>query len=65
MLLQRLGDMERIAGRIRQGTAVPREVLGLREYLQVMPQLTDILHGCNAPLLYELGVRLDACPPVG
>ncbi len=63
--LQRLGDMERIAGRIRQGTAVPREVLGLREYLQVAPQLTDLLRGCNAALLYELAGQLDACPQVG
>jgi DNA mismatch repair protein MutS len=62
--LQRLGDMERIAGRIRQGTAVPREVLGLREYLQVAPQLAELLRGCNSSLLYELAERLDTCPQV-
>jgi DNA mismatch repair protein MutS len=62
--LQRLGDMERIAGRIRQGTAVPREVLGLREYLYVVPQIADLLRGCEAPLLHELAGRLDACPQV-
>jgi DNA mismatch repair protein MutS len=65
LFLQRLGDMERIAGRIRQGTAVPREVLGLRVYLQFMLQLAELLRGCNAPLLYELAERLDTCPPVG
>lgn len=64
MTLQRLGDMERIAGRIRQGTAVPREVLGLREYLQVVPQLAELLRGCEAGLLNELAGRLDACPQV-
>ncbi len=63
--LQRLGDMERIAGRIRQGTAVPREVLALREYLQVVPQLADLLRGCDASLLNECANRLDACPEVG
>lgn len=63
--LQRLGDLERIAGRVRQGTAVPREVLGLREYLQVVPQLAELLRSCNAPLLYELAEKLDACPQVG
>ncbi|MGH2480959.1 MAG: hypothetical protein ACRDHW_14995, partial [Ktedonobacteraceae bacterium] len=47
MCLQRLGDLERIAGRVRQGTAVPREVLGLREYLRVVPQLADLLRGCD------------------
>lgn len=65
MLLQRLGDMERIAGRIRQGTAVPREVLGLRAYLQTVPQLAEMARGCNATLLYDLAEHLDACPQVG
>jgi len=59
---QHLGDMERIAARIRQGTALPREVLGLREYLQGMPQLADVLHTCHAPLLRECIQRLDDCP---
>ena len=63
--LQRLGDMERIAGRIRQGTAVPREVLALREYLQIVPQLAALLRGCDAALLNECADRLDACPEVG
>ncbi|HLI68574.1 MAG TPA: DNA mismatch repair protein MutS [Ktedonobacteraceae bacterium] len=62
--LQQLGDIERIAGRIRQGTAVPREVLALHDYLQTVPQLTNLLHGCNTPLLYELAGQLDACPQV-
>lgn len=62
LCLQHLGDLERIAGRIRQGTAVPREVLGLREYLHMVPQLAMLLRGCNAPLLSELAERLDACP---
>ena len=42
MLLQGLGDMERIAGRVRQGSAVPNEVLGLRKYLQMIPQIARI-----------------------
>ncbi len=64
MTLQRLGDLERIAGRVRQGTAIPREVLGLRDYLQVVPQLADLLRGCNAPLLMDLSEQLDPCPEV-
>ena len=64
MCLQRLGDLERIAGRVRQGTAVPREVLGLREYLHVVPQLVELLRGCDAPLLHELASKLDTCPQV-
>ncbi|MGH2506518.1 MAG: DNA mismatch repair protein MutS, partial [Ktedonobacteraceae bacterium] len=62
--LQHLGDVERIAGRLRQGTAVPREVLALREYLQNIPQLTVLLRSCNAALLCKLAHKLDACPEV-
>lgn len=62
--LQRLGDLERIAGRMRQGTAVPREMLALREYLLVIPQLYELLRGCDSLLLLELADQLDACPQV-
>src|SRR5260370_35321562 len=61
---QRLGDLERMAGRMRQGTAVPREMLALREYLLVIPQLYELLRGCDSPLLLELADQLDACPQV-
>jgi DNA mismatch repair protein MutS len=62
--LQRLGDLERIAGRMRQGTAVPREMLALRDYLLVVPQLFELLRGCDSHLLQELADQLDACPQV-
>ena len=62
--LQRLGDLERIAGRMRQGTAVPREMLALRDYLLVVPQLFELLRGCDSQLLQELADQLDACPQV-
>ncbi len=62
MCLQGLGDLERIAGRVRYGKAVLREVLALREYLKVIPQLGELLRGCDAPLLRELAEQLDACP---
>ena len=64
MCLQRLGDMERIAGRVRQGTAIPRETLALREYLSVIPQAQTLLRGCNAARLLDLADEMDACPPV-
>ena len=62
--LQDLGDLERVAGRIRQGTAVRNEVLGLRDYLCIVPQLQDRLQGCNATLLRELAQEMDPCPQV-
>src|SRR5947209_11595392 len=50
---------------MRQGTAVPREMLALRDYLRVVPQLYELLRGCDSPLLVELANELDACPQVG
>lgn len=64
MCLQGLGDLERISGRIRQGTAVRNEVLGLQQYLSTMPQLRMVLLGCETPLLRQLADELDPCPPV-
>lgn len=64
MCLQGLGDLERIAGRVRQGTAVPNEVVALRNYLGIIPRLRELLQGCNAHLLLELTERLDPCPDV-
>lgn len=64
MCLQGLGDLERISGRVRQGTAVRNEILNLRNYLGVVPQLRDLLLGCDAPLLRTLASELDACPEV-
>lgn len=64
MCLQGLGDLERIAGRVRQGTAVRNEVLGLRNYLGVIPQLHGLLRGCDAALLRQLAEELDPCSEV-
>ncbi len=62
--LQELGDLERLAGRVRQGTAVRNEVLALRDYLDVIPRLCELLQGCASSLLRELGSELDPCPQV-
>jgi DNA mismatch repair protein MutS len=64
MCLQGLGDLERIAGRIRQGSAVPNETCALRAYLKLIPQLRELLQGCETPLLTGLADELDPCPQV-
>ncbi len=64
MSLQGLGDMERIAGRVRQGSAVPNEVLGLRNDLRTIPRLRELLQGCNSSLLLSLADELEHCPEV-
>jgi DNA mismatch repair protein MutS len=61
MCLQGLGDLERIAGRVRQGTAVPNEVVALRNYLEGVPRLRTLLQGCESHLLKYLGSELDPC----
>ncbi len=62
--LQGLGDLERIAGRVRQGTAVPNELRALRGYLELIPQLRELLRGCDTSLLAGLTDELDHCPQV-
>src|SRR6266705_93973 len=62
MCLQSLGDMERIAGRVRQGTAVPNEAVAERAYLKLIPQLRELLLGCNTSLLMGIAEELDPCP---
>ena len=58
--LGRLGDLERLLGRIRQGSATPREALGLARALRVIPELVDPLDEAGfAPRLPDLW------PPVG
>ena len=61
-LLEGLGDLERLAGRTRQGTAVPREMVGMRELLEVTPRLQQTLASTDAALLQENGAAIDACP---
>jgi DNA mismatch repair protein MutS len=62
--LQGLGDLERSAGRVRQGTATLREVQGLRAYLEMIPRLRELLRGCQSALLQEIAAELDDCPEV-
>jgi DNA mismatch repair protein MutS len=61
-LLDSLGDLERLAGRLRQGTATPRELLGLRGFLNVIPHVQSVLGSMTSALLQEQNESLDACP---
>ncbi|HEY7347376.1 MAG TPA: DNA mismatch repair protein MutS [Ktedonobacterales bacterium] len=61
-LLDGLGDLERLAGRVRQGTAIPRELLALRELLNVVPHLQTALGSTTAELLQEVSETLEDCP---
>jgi len=60
-LLRAIGDIERIAGRARQGTAVRRELLALRTFLEAVPRLRIVLEQRSAPLWRDLATALDPC----
>ncbi len=64
MLLDGLGDLERLMGRIAQGTATPRELHGLRLGLDQVPKITRALRSSETPALSRLRDSLDACPDV-
>jgi len=49
---------------VRQGTAVPNELRALRGYLELIPQLRELLRGCDTSLLAGLADELDHCPQV-
>ncbi len=47
-ILNSVNDIERIAGRIGYGSISPKELLGLKTSLQVIPQLKQILSSCQS-----------------
>ncbi len=68
-LLTEVGDVERITGRIVQGTARPSDILDLREALQVAGQVAETVARAEHPHgksyqtpLDELVAGIDSCP---
>ena len=78
-LLDGASQVDRIAGNIAMGRVRPRELLGLKETLDRLPELAGLLGGCRTQLLADIpvafaglaepaefigrSIRLD-CPPV-
>jgi DNA mismatch repair protein MutS len=60
-LLKNIGDIERIAARIALKTARPRDLSGLRDSLQQLPNLQKELLNSKSILLETLGANLQ--PP--
>ncbi|HEX9037875.1 MAG TPA: DNA mismatch repair protein MutS [Ktedonobacterales bacterium] len=63
-LLDGLGDLERLAARVTQGAAVPRELFGLASGLSRAPAVIAALEGCDAAELREAQAALDPCDDV-
>ena len=62
--LARLGDLERLAGKVGTGRVGPRDLLGLTRSLAQLPGLREALSGSTAPLLVDLGGELDVMEDV-
>ena len=56
--LRSIGDIERITTRIALGSARPRDLMTLRLALQRLPEISQILADCTAPLIDELVAAL-------
>jgi DNA mismatch repair protein MutS len=52
-------DLERLTARVALATATPRDLVGLRHSLAVVPRLTLLLTECQAPLVRSLVGELD------
>jgi DNA mismatch repair protein MutS len=60
--LERVLDLERLTARAACGRAHGRDLAGLRQSLDPLPELRLRLRDCRSPSLRELGERLDPLP---
>jgi DNA mismatch repair protein MutS len=60
--LDSLPDLERLAARVVQGTAVPRELHALRAGLTQSGELARVLANAQAAALKRVGQAVDSCP---
>src|SRR5581483_7765864 len=58
-LLEPLADIERLAGRITLGRANARDLIALRQSIEVLPRLRQVITGARASLLEVLSENLD------
>ena len=57
--LKSVQDLERLIARVALGTAGPRDLVGLRQSLGVVPRVRTVLGDCQAPLVSSLIASLD------
>ena len=58
-LLREAADIERLINRVRSNIATPRELVAVRNSLEIIPRLIQALDGCPAWLKDELKPRQD------
>jgi DNA mismatch repair protein MutS len=57
--LKSVQDLERLVARVALGTAGPRDLVGLKQSLAVVPRVRTLLTDCQAPLVRSLVSSLD------
>jgi DNA mismatch repair protein MutS len=57
--LKAVQDLERLVARVAMGTAGPRDIVGLRQSLTMVPRIRMVLSEVQAPLLRSLLAELD------
>ena len=57
--LKGVQDLERLVARAAMGTAGPRDLVGLKQSLSLIPRLRTLLADLHAPLLRSLASELD------
>jgi DNA mismatch repair protein MutS len=62
--LKSVQDLERLTSRIALSTAGPRDLVGLRQSLTVLPRVRALLAECQAPLVTSLVSEIDELPDV-
>ena len=60
-LIKMVGDLERLSSRIPMQKITPKELLVLRQGLQCVQPIIDILQGEQISLLQDLAKQLDPC----
>ncbi|MGI8825663.1 MAG: DNA mismatch repair protein MutS [Chloroflexota bacterium] len=62
--LARIGDIERLAGRVRQELASARDLVALRDSLRCLPDLSTLLQGSLSAELAGVRDEIDPCPDI-
>lgn len=63
-ILKKIGDIERIVGRVSVGAAGPKDLAALRRFLERLPEIQELLHDAACEFLLELKERWDSLEDV-
>ncbi len=63
-VLSKIGDIERVSGRVRQGIAVQRDLLALRDSLRSLLEINATLCDATSPELVRVRDAVDPCADI-